>query len=213
VVQISNYLNDETPSGKELFLISSGGNDITYALNHNPSCDANAKSYLSTAAHALAEAIYALQNKGARYIIVVSKGSQTSPCHQFYETAIESDLSMLGVKYVLGKGIRSLIEGSSSTFGISILGTDNPACSVPAASTKITTAWALVCSPASPASKDQPSVADKSEYADDEHFATGAQKVEGGYYFCLAKNTWPAPFVNFSKNPPFPCHFFNATWN
>jgi outer membrane lipase/esterase len=219
VVQIGDYLSDHIPSGRELFLISSGGNDVTYALDHNPSCDANAQSYLTTAAQDLANALFALQSSGARYIFVANKaksgGSQTALCSQFYQASIEDDLSSLGVIYVLaGKGLGILIEGSSSTFGISILGLNNPACPEPAAATNITTAWALVCSPTSPISKDSASIAAKSEYADDQHYATGAQKVEGGYYYCLAKNTWPALFVGFSNDqlPPFPCHIFNASW-
>jgi hypothetical protein len=130
---------------------------------------------------------------------------------QFY--AIEADLSSLNVAYVLaGKGLGSLIEGSSSTFGISVLGLANPACKEP--TTNITTAWALVCSPTSPVSKDTPPVANVSEYADDQHYAAGAQKVVGGYYYCLAKNTCPSLFIGFSNDqlPPFACHIFNASW-
>jgi hypothetical protein len=70
-----------------------------------------------------------------------------------------------------------------------------------------------VCSPTSPAS--QPTSADVTEFADDEHWATGGQRALGSYYFCLAKNTWtmlfaahPAP-----NHPPIACNTFNAGWN
>ena len=53
-----------------------------------------------------------------------------------------------------------------------------------------------------------------SEFADDEHWATGGHRVLGSYYFCLAKNTWitvfnarPAP-----KLPPITCNTFDPSW-
>jgi len=124
---------------------------------------------------------------------------------------------MLNVQYVLGgKGFRTLIEGNSSLFGISILGLANPACPIPAVSTHITDAWGVVCSPTSPASKDKASVAAVSEYADDQHFATGAQKAQGVYWYCLANYTWPNLFVGHFlplNQPAPPCHYFSSILN
>jgi hypothetical protein len=49
--------------------------------------------------------------------------------------------NQLGTNYATS-GVRTKIQGSSSSFGIFILYNSNPACSVPAVSTNITAAWA-----------------------------------------------------------------------
>jgi outer membrane lipase/esterase len=219
--QINNYLAAHTPGARDLYLIDSGGNDVTCALNDDPSCNTTAPTVVQTAAQALADAIQALQNAGANYIIVATKGeSGTEPvdvCHQIYETAIETDLATLNVQYVLGgKGFRTLIESNASEFGLSILGLGSPACPPPAMSTNITTAWGVVCSPTSPASKDKASIAAVSEYADDQHFATGAQKAQGVYWYCLANYTWPNLFVGHQlppNQPAPPCYYFSSILN
>jgi outer membrane lipase/esterase len=88
--QISNYLQspNNQADGRALYLFSSGGNDVTYALDHNSElCNMDAKTYLATAAQDLANAIKTLQDSGARYIFVANKGqsggSQTANCHNF----------------------------------------------------------------------------------------------------------------------------------
>jgi outer membrane lipase/esterase len=219
--QINNYLGGHAPGPRDLFLIDSGGNDVTCALKDDPSCSSTAPTVVQTAALALADAIQALQSAGANYVIVATKGqSGTGPvvhCHQIYQAAIEADLSMLNVQYVLGgKGLGALIESNASQFGLSIIGLANPACPIPAVSTNITDAWGVVCSPTSPASKDKASVAAVSEYADDQHFATGAQKVQGIYWYCLASFSWPNLFVGhfLPPNQPMPpCHYFSSIIN
>jgi phospholipase/lecithinase/hemolysin len=217
--QIDNYLKIIHPTGFALYVVSSGGNDVAAALNTYGGCTVAAQTDIQNAAMSLADKISTLQQHNARYIIVANLpesfgNADQMACRQTYNAALMAALNSLSVSYAWGdvNGVRMKIQSSSSSFGISILYNSNPACSVPSVSTNITTAWSLVCSPNSPVST--PTNAAISEFADDEHWATGGQRVLGSYYFCLAKNTWtavfnarPAPHL-----PPITCNTFDPSW-
>jgi phospholipase/lecithinase/hemolysin len=203
--QVDHYLGDHNPTGRALYVVSSGGNDISTALNANSGmCTTAAQTDVQTAAISLANTIKTLQDNNAQYIIVANQPESfgdtmdVKTCRSIYDTALMSELNALGVRYAWGdvNGVRLQIEGAP-----------------PAASTNITSAWALLCSPTSPVST--PTNADVSEFADDEHWATGAMKVLGSYYFCLAKNTWSSVFAAqpAPNSPPIACHTFNASWS
>jgi hypothetical protein len=66
----------------------------------------------------------------------------------------------------------------------------------------------IICSPPSHAATN-PASADASEFADDNHWATGAQSVLGSYFYCLAKNSWTS--LNWPTSNtmlPFDCSKF-----
>jgi hypothetical protein len=211
--QISNYLSDHKPSGDELYLISSGGNDVTYAVNviaESPSpspntCGPNAEAYLTTAAQQLANALNSVQQHGAKYIMVANEGAASAvstldACKIFYQTTIFNDLKALDVVYVLGgRGFKPLIESKPATFGIDL--SVGPACTpVPP---NITNSYAVVCSPNSPATRDLYPPLITSEEADDQHYATPAQVALGNYYYCLALFSWPSLFVGHHPGLPY----------
>jgi outer membrane lipase/esterase len=218
--QIANFLKAHKSKSSDLFYISSGGNDVKYAVNHiteSPTppantCGPNAQTYLTSAAQQLANAINSLQQHGAKYIMVASEGaaaadSTLDACRRFYQSTISSDLKALDVVYVLGgRGFRPLIESEPSTFGIVL--SAGPACTpIPA---NIASAYALVCSPQSPATRDlQPSLI-TSEEADDQHFATPAQVALGNYYYCLAQFSWPSLFRGHQPKLPYECSVFSS---
>jgi hypothetical protein len=225
--QISNYLSDHEPRGEELYLISSGGNDVKYAVNaisESPppppnTCGPNAQAYLTTAAQQLANAVHSLQQFGAKYIMVANQGAASADsaldaCKIFYQTTIFRDLKALDVVYVLGgRGFKPLIESTPSTFGIDL--SAGPACApIPP---NIPTAYALVCSPSSPATRDLHPSLITSEEADDQHYATPAQVALGNYYYCLALFSWPSLFVGHhpelvGHHPrlPYECSVFSS---
>jgi outer membrane lipase/esterase len=218
--QIVNFLKRHKPNKTELFYVSSGGNDVTYAVNEiieSPTpppntCGPNAQTYLTTAAQALADAINSLQQHGAKYIMVADRGASSADstldaCKIFYQTTIFNDLAALDVVYVLGgRGFNPLIQSEPSTFGIDL--SAGPACTrVPP---HINSAYALVCSPKSPATQDlAPSLITSLE-ADDQHFATPAQVALGNYYYCLALFSWPSLFVGHHPRLPYECSVFNS---
>jgi hypothetical protein len=148
----------------------------------------------------------------AKYIMVASKGAATAhstldACKIFYQTTIFNELKALDVVYVLGgRGFTPLIGSEPSTFGIHL--SAGPACTpVPP---NIPRAYALVCSPKSPATRDlQPSLITSLE-ADDQHFATPAQVALGNYYYCLALFSWPSLFGGHNPKLPYQCSVFSS---
>src|SRR5256885_6356320 len=71
VRQMQNYLaaTGGTANSQALCLVSSGGNDVTFARD-NISGLVNQRAYLTNQANALAAAIVDLQSKGAQHIVV-----------------------------------------------------------------------------------------------------------------------------------------------
>jgi GDSL-like Lipase/Acylhydrolase len=220
--QIVNFLQryNPPPNSTDLFYISSGGNDIKYAVNEiteSPTpppntCGPNAQAYLTTAAQQLANAINSLQQHFVKYIMVANEGaaaadSTLDACKIFYQTTIFKQLKALDVVYVLGgRGFTPLITSEPSTFGIDL--SAGPACTpVPP---HISIAYALVCSPTSPATEDlAPSLITSLE-ADDQHFATPAQVALGNYYYCLALFSWSSLFVGYHPLLPYECSVFSS---
>jgi hypothetical protein len=206
VTQLKTYLAN-TASATALYVISSGDNDVTFALKHPGN-----KNYLTKAANALAKEISVLQQDGAQYIIVVGlpqwygSTQQKRNFRATYNTKLNNKLNDLHVSFFWADAnhVRFVMESyntnppTSSPFGIInyTIGKTNctamcpdSACSMPKVGTGIKTDWAYVCSTAMGA----PSIATKdaaSEWADDNHYATGGQKVLGTYLYCAAKNKW-----------------------
>jgi len=220
--QIKHYLAHNTVSSTALYVISSGDNDVTFVLKHP-----GHKNYLTKAANALANKISVLKQGGAQYIIVVglpqSYGSTTKKkqLRAFYNKKLTNKLTSLGVSYLWADAdhVRQVMESYKnnppSPFGITnyTIGKTgctqmcpDSACSMPDAGTGITTDWAYVCSTTAGA----PSTATNdaaSEWADDNHYATGGQKVLGTYLYCAAQNqwqnlTWGSSSIDCTKIPP-----------
>jgi outer membrane lipase/esterase len=214
VTQMKRYLAHHTASSTDLYVISSGDNDVTFALKHPGN-----KSYLTKAANSLANEINTLQQDGAKFILVAgltqSFGStaQKRKFRLIYNTKLRQKLNALGVNYLWGNRnqVRKLIESVTNPFDITnfALGSTTcsgtcSACSVPNVQPPITTDWAYVCS-TSAGAPSIPTNAAASEWADDNHYATGGQSVLGTYFYCAAKNKWPT--LAWSSNPtlPFDC--------
>ena len=73
VQQITNYLNSQQnhlANPQALYVIGSGGNDVTFARDNITTGLADQHAYLTAQANALAAAIINLQSKGAQHIIV-----------------------------------------------------------------------------------------------------------------------------------------------
>jgi hypothetical protein len=88
----------------------------------------------------------------------------------------------------------------------------DPVCAVhppnPNPQLSIVTDWAYVCSPSSHAAT-HPANGEASEFADNDHWATGAQSVLGSYFYCLANHVWTGlnwPTSNAAL--PFECSQF-----
>jgi phospholipase/lecithinase/hemolysin len=229
--QIANYLGQFGADGRSLYVISSGGNDVSYALKFFADDPTATTTYVKGAADSLAAAIATLQQRGARYIIVTNlpenfgTGDEQMYRH-IYNTELMSQLTGLGVSYAWAdmNSVRVQILVDSARFGIvyetNVSGAR--ACTDPHPALGVTSGWAYLCSPISPVSKPiSASFAEQALFADNEHWATGGQSILGSYYFCLAVSTWPQLFGHHifppigpgqinppGLQPPTPCSTF-----
>jgi phospholipase/lecithinase/hemolysin len=224
--QIANYMSQHRPDGNALYLVSSGGNDVSFALN-NPVNDPAA--YVTGAADSLAAAIATLQQGGAQFIIVTnlpeSFGNPNQKTfRQLYNTELMSKLTALGVSFAWAdmNSVRQQIVARPDLFGITHTTNQqvDVACTLPSEGLMISSGWAYVCSPTSPASQPvSPTFAAQALFADNEHWATGGHTVLGSYYYCLALKTWPQQFQQLPlrldrffafprPQPPIPCATF-----
>jgi outer membrane lipase/esterase len=219
VTQIANYLAQHAPGPHDLFVVSSGGNDVSYALA-GLSGSAQA-AYIQQQAANLAAGIQQLQVAGARHIVVANLPASFGAAPEMvaralYNTSLQSALESAAIEHAWGdvNAVRQRIVADPTAFGIRYLtnAAGEIACPQPNAALNITSAWALLCSRNSPVT--QPTTfADAALFADDEHWASGAQTVLGSYYVCLAARRWPHQLTtslpSFPREeprpPPIPC--------
>jgi len=197
--QISNYLsqNNDRANPNALYLISSGGNDISYALGGSGTgpYPPNPTTYILSAASGLANSIASLQAAGARYFVVPDQAysfpTNNATERQLkltYSQALWSDLAAAGVNFIPAdfNSVRLAIAANPAAFGFVAVGTGpgQMACTQPAG---LTTAWALLCSanPASPSHLVSPNAENIYLFADDQHYTTAGQKIEADYYYSL----------------------------
>ena len=187
VTQISNYLaaNNGVANPNGLYLISSGGNDISFALGL-PANMQNAT--VVGAANALVAAIVQLQAAGARTFIIPDTpqsfgGQPTESLRAAYNTALWQGLAAAHVNFVPAdiNAMYRAVQASPSTFGL--IGGGGPACTQAAG---IPSGWSTMCSPTSTIST---LVSPDAEYthllADDIHLSTAGQIIEADYEYSL----------------------------
>ena len=204
VQQIDNYLASVGghANGNGLYLISSGGNDISFAFS--PTGPADKTLYLQNAADGLTNAIAKLQAAGARTIIVPGLNYSfplADPAQQAaelaYTKALWSGLAERGVNFVPGdfNAVRVAIAANPSAFGFQFVGSSaaQAACTQPTVGgTLLTTAYALLCTsnpnPADPVAQSHLKTADAAQthlFADDQHLTTAGQKIQADYFYSL----------------------------
>jgi len=220
IKQITRYTNNNTPSGHDLYVISSGGNDVSYAVKQvagGHMTDAQGRAYVTKAAKQLAAKIETLQSLGAAHIIVANQPKDfgpgtdnTKPYRLLYNTTLQNKLHHAHVKYAWGdvNGVRLQIVNDPADFGITNVNNATPACTKPDSSTGITTAWAFVCSASSPVSTPTAQNVATTLFADDQHWTSTAHTILGSYYFCLAKHKWSGRFNGWTQTPPYACSLF-----
>ncbi len=201
VTQIADYLaaTGGHANGNAIYLISSGGNDVAYALGQSGTgpFPSNPTTYVTSAAGSLANAVASLQAAGARYFVVpdlafsfpTGGGAGNAAERQerlIYSRTLWSDLAANGVNFIPAdyNAVRLAIAASPASFGFQFIDTTNVACTQPAG---VTTAWALLCSsnPAAPSHLVSPNAEQIYLFADDQHLTTAGQKIVGDYEYSL----------------------------
>ena len=188
VTQIGNYLaaNGGVANPNALYLISSGGNDISFATGNLPAGSQDA--YVVTAATDLVAAIVQLRAAGARTFIIPDTpqsfgGATTEALRATYNTTLWQGLAAADVNFVPAdiNAMYRAVQSSPGTFGL--IGGSGAACTQPAG---IPSGWATLCSPTSTIST---LVSADAEYthllADDVHLSTAGQLIEADYEYSL----------------------------
>lgn len=122
VQQMSNYLGQHggVANASALYLISSGGNDIAFAIN-NFSTLASRQAYLASQAAALVSGIQSLKTSGAENFLVYNVGpSPMGTLADFYNHTLVSDLAAANVSVTLADiaGLISTVEANPTAYGL-----------------------------------------------------------------------------------------------
>jgi outer membrane lipase/esterase len=201
--QISSYLaahaNAADPSA--LYLVSSGGNDITYAQDHFMGL-ANREAFLQPRAAALAASIQTLALDGAQHIVVY--GTQGSGnLALFWTSQLFADLAALNVKFI-GADIAGFIENVEQnptafgfTAGTVMPGIDGPTNTQSACIAGVgATGWGQFCGNVTTPQMNFAHLRDanaeqESFWADDQHLSAAGQALEAE--FVIAQIESPLP--------------------
>jgi phospholipase/lecithinase/hemolysin len=209
VTQIANYLaaNNNQANANALYLIDSGGNDITFALGGTGTgpFPANPTQYVQQQAQGLATAIANLKAAGAVTFLVVNQpesfptnNMQQQQLRAAYDQALFSGLAAAGVTFIKGdkNSVRVAFLNNPALYGFNSVSSaaGNVACSQPAG---VSTAWALLCSsnPSAPSTFVSPNADLTQLFADDQHLATAGQEFVANYYYTLFTPPASSPLV------------------
>jgi outer membrane lipase/esterase len=200
VTQINNYLASTggVANANALYLISSGGNNVGFAIDKLAPADRAA--YVVQAANDEVAAIVKLKAAGARYIIIPNLAESFGNATQqnlrgIYNDALWNGLAAAGINFIPAdfNGLRQQIQDNPSAFGFQTVSINQPACD------PVVNAAALLCA-TSQSALVEPN-ADKTHlFADREgHFATAGQKIVADYYYSLV--IAPSQISLLAENP------------
>lgn len=203
--QIQTYLNSTggVANPNALYLISSGGNDISKVICPNTVCGATGQQQGISAANLLVTGVAQLYGAGARYVVVATSfgaktpqdpaflpGSPEALVKDAYNQALYGGLAAAGINFIpaSGKAIGDAIGSNPALFGFTnvLAGSTttltggacvNPITSGPNA---IKNSWALDCT-----TLVAPNAQNTYLFADDEHYSTAGQKIEADYIYSL----------------------------
>ena len=205
VTQISGYLSTvgNRADAKALYLVSSGGNDVSFASGQvgTGPFPADPAAYLSDSAGSLAMAVAGLASAGAKTIVVANQpasfpmnNAALQQLRAGYNEALFSGLAARNVPVIEAdiNSLRVSIQNNPGQYGFTSVSNEMgaTACTTPAG---VTTAWALLCSssPGAPSTYASPSADTTSLFADDEHLSTAGQQVVAKYVEELLMQTVP----------------------
>ena len=197
VQQMANYLagHGGTANPQALYVISSGGNDVTFALD-NFSTLASRQTYLANQAAALANAILNIQVSGAQHILVHGLGG-SGILATFYTQALFSDLSAVGVNFI-ASDVRAFVQAiladptrygfTAESVLLGVPGADTTSACVWTGGTQ--TGWGQWCANTTTPSTQyaylrSADAQQTSLFSDDQHFSAAGQALLAAYDFNL----------------------------
>jgi|SRR5665213_1221620 len=214
VQQMSNFLIQKggIASSTALYLISSGGNDITYA-NDNFTTLASKEAYLMMQASSLVSGIQSLKAAGAQNFLVYNHYG-TGPLSDFYNSTLMSDLATAGITVTLAniQSLVSTVEANPTAYGFTTatVGPGVPGITTGSACVAGSgaTGWGQFCGNTTTAHSNfahlRTSDSEQTSFfSDDEHFSAAGQQIEANYVFSLLggvpePSTWAMMILGFS---------------
>lgn len=199
VQQIENYLSAHggSANANALFLISSGGNDITYAEDNYVGLTAQ-EDFLQLQIDTLASEIATLQSDGATHILVLDNyGNGT--LNNYYDAQLASMLSTDGVNYIDGdvQSLVNYIKANPTPFGLSTVapgtvgsGNTTSALDTQTGAGATTSGWGQWGAPSTTPTSNfaylrAPNAQFTSLYSDNQHLSTIGQQIEANYELAL----------------------------
>ena len=200
VTQINNYLsaNGGVANPNALYLISSGGNNIGFAIDNLAPADRAA--YVTQAAKDEVAGVVRLQAAGARYIIIPNQANSFGNTTQqnlrgIYNNELWNGLAAAKVNFIPAdfNGLRQEINAKQTAFGFTTVSINDPACN------PVVSAAALLCS-TTKSGLVEPNADQTHLFADAEgHFTTKGQKIVADYYYSLV--IAPSEISLLAENP------------
>jgi phospholipase/lecithinase/hemolysin len=205
--QIANYLaaTGNRADARALFLVSSGGNDVSFAagLGGTGPFPADPAGYVTAKAAALVTAMASLKAAGAKYFVVANlpasfplNNATERQLRAAYNQALFAGLANQGIAVIQADidSLRVAINANPGQYGFT--STSNAiggtACTTPAG---LNNSWALLCSanPGAPSTFVAPDAGLTHLFADDQHLATAGQRiVADSIYNLVLQAGWAA---------------------
>jgi outer membrane lipase/esterase len=211
MTQIANYLlaHSGVADGSALYVISSGGNDVTYATDNIAA--GSREAFLRTQASALAGEIATLQTDGAKSIVVYGlQGSGMLPT--FMTSALFTDLKNDNVNF-LGIDIAGLIaavqadpgayDPNLTTTSIGVVGPSTGSACVSQTGATSPTGWGQWCADSTTPSSlhaylRTADAEQTSLFTDDQHLSAAGQQIEANFVFDEINTPVPAALPLFA---------------
>jgi outer membrane lipase/esterase len=204
VEQMANYLAANGAANPDaLYLISSGGNDISFSQDELPNGAAR-RAFLDAQADELIEGISTLKVVGARYFVVDSNHGPGGPgtLGEFYTQQLWQGLAEAGINFVpadISAMVRA-VRADPTRFGFTAAtvmpgvvanGTSTgSACVIHQGAQGPQVGWGQWCVNTTTPSRDYaylaaPDAQQTYFYTDDSHFSAAGQKIEADYIYSL----------------------------
>jgi outer membrane lipase/esterase len=189
VTQINNYLaaNNGIANANALYLIGSGGNDISLyfsQINANTITLAQGLTNVTQSANDLVGAIARLRAAGARTVIVPNQPQSFNTATErtlrtTYNNTLWWGLASAGINFI-PSDFNAVLQGVVANLGaFGFIAGAGPACVAPPG---VTSGYALLCTPQTLVA---PNAQQTHLFADDIHLSTAGQKIVADYEYSL----------------------------
>jgi|EndMetStandDraft_5_1072996.scaffolds.fasta_scaffold04813_6 outer membrane lipase/esterase len=203
--QMARYLavNGGAANSSALYLISSGGNDISF-IRDEPGNGTTRRAFLDAQADALIDGVEMLRDAGARYFVVdsVHGAGGAGTLGEFYTQQLWTGLADAGINFIPAD-ISAMVRGvqadptrfgftaATVNGGVVIGGTSTgSACVIQSGAAGPTVGWGQWCVNTTTPSSQYAYLASADAqqtyfYSDDQHFSAAGQQIEADYVFSL----------------------------